>query len=174
MIQGTNSSIMAMALGLVLLLTGAALAEGDRGEPNTPLKGTFRFSTVKTCTDAVLGSTVHFYFNGTIVYDGSGSATLTQEGAVVLPGSTSTSLKENAELTYALKPNGSFVQEGTLIAADHSYTVTGVRMIGQIDEQGSVVMLSGPIPPEKETITISSGGVSQYFCGSSGTAIRIR
>lgn len=172
--QETSNGILAMTIGLVLLLTGATQAEDDRSESNTSLKGTFKFSTVRTCTDAVIGSTTHFYFNGTIVYDGNGSAKLTQQGTLVLPGSTSLSIEELADLTYLLKPNGSFVQEGIVTAADHSYTVTGARMIGQIDAQGSVVMLSGPIPPEKETVAISGGGVSQYFCGASGTAVRIR
>ena len=171
--RGISSSLLVMTIGLVLLLTGSAWAQDDGGEANASLKGTFRFSTVKTCTDAMIGSTTHFYFNGTIVYDGSGFAKLTQQGTLVLPGSTSLSFEETAELTYRLKPNGSLVQEGTFIAADHSYTVTGARMIGQIDAQSSVVMLSGPIPPEQERVTTSGGGVSQYFCGASGTAIRI-
>lgn len=171
---GVNSSLVAIPIALVLLLNGSAGAQDDRGESTASLKGTFRFSMVKTCTDIVMGSTTHLYFNGTLVYDGSGSAKLTQQGTLVLPGSTSSSFEETAELTYLLKPNGSFVQEGTFSAADHSYTITGVRMLGQIDTQGSVMMLSGPIPPEKETVTTPGGGVSQYFCGASGTAVRIR
>lgn len=174
MMRGTNSRIAAMSLGLVLLLTGAAWAEDDRGEFHRSLKGTFRFSAVKTCTEASLGSTIHFYFNGAIVYDGNGSAKLTQQGTVVLPGSTATSFEESAQLTYVQKPNGSFVQEGTFVAADHSYTVTGSRMIGQIDAQGSVLMLNGPIPAEQEIVAGSGGSVSQYLCGTSWTAVRIR
>jgi hypothetical protein len=170
---GVSRSIAAMAIGFVLLVTGAVQAEDNRSESAASLKGTFRFSTVKTCTDTAIGSTTHFYFNGTIVYDGNGSAKLTQQGTLILPGSTSLSFEEMAELSYFLKPNGSFVQEGTFIATDHSYTVSGVRVIGQIDAQGSVVMLSSPVPPEKETITISGGGVSQHICGVSGTAVRI-
>jgi hypothetical protein len=173
MMWGIHRARSAMIVGLVLLLTGVAWAEDDRGESGS-LKGTFRFSTVKTCTDAVLGSTIHFYFNGTIIYDGSSSAKLTQQGTVVLPGATSTSFEETAELNYLLKANGSFVQEGPFIAADHSYTITGVRMIGQIDAQGSAVMLSSPIPAEKESVTTSGGGVTQYFCGASGIAVRMR
>lgn len=174
MMQRLGNSIMAMAIGLALLSTGTTRAEEDGGESNGSLKGTFRFSTVKTCTDVIIGSITHFYVNGTIVYDGTGSATLTQRGTLVLPGSPSLSFEEVAELIYRLKPNGSFVQEGTFTATDHSYTLTGSRMIGQIDAQGSVTMLSGPIPPEKETVTTSGGAVSQYLCGASGMAVRIR
>jgi hypothetical protein len=173
-VQGISSNLVAMTIGLVLLLTGSVQAQDDGRESNASLKGTFRFSTVKTCTDAVIGSTTQLYFNGTLVYDGSGSAKLTQRGTLVVPGSTSVSFEETADLTYFLKPNGSLVQEGTFVASDHSYTVTGTRMIGQLDAQGSVVMFSGPIPSEKETVTSSGGGVSQYFCGASGTAVRMR
>lgn len=129
---------------------------------------------MKTCTDAVIGSTTHFYFNGTSIFDGTGFAKLTQRGTLVLPGLTSESFEETADLTYFLKPNGSLVQEGTFVAADRSYTVTGVRMVGQIDAQDTIVMLSGPIPPEQETVTAAGGVISQYFCGASGAAIRMR
>ena len=169
-----SSNLVAMTIGLVLLVTGSVQAQDDGRESNASLRGTFRFSIVKTCTDAVIGSTTQLYFNGTLIYDGSGSAKLTQQGTLVLPGSTPVSFEETADLTYFLKPTGSLVQEGTFVAADRSYTVTGVRMVGQIDAQGTIVMLSGPIPPEQETVTTAGGVISQYFCGASGTAIRMR
>ncbi len=172
--QRVSSNLVAMTIGLVLLVTGSVQAQDDGRESNASLRGTFRFSMVKTCTDAVIGSTTQLYFNGTLIYDGSGSAKLTQQGTLVLPGSTSVLFEETADLTYFLKPNGSLVQEGTFVAADRSYTVTGVRMVGQIDAQGTIVMLSGPIPPEQETVTTAGGVISQYFCGASGTAIRMR
>ncbi len=172
--QRVSSNLVAMTIGLVLLVTGSVQAQDDGRESNASLRGTFRFSMVTTCTDAVIGSTTQLYFNGTLIYDGSGSAKLTQQGTLVLPGSTSVLFEETADLTYFLKPNGSLVQEGTFVAADRSYTVTGVRMAGQIDAQGTIVMLSGPIPPEQETVTTAGGVISQYFCGASGTAIRMR
>lgn len=172
--QRVSSNLVAMTIGLALLVTGAVQAQDDGRESNASLRGTFRFSIVKTCTDAVIGSTTQLYFNGTLIYEGSGSAKLTQQGTLVLPGSTSVSFEETADLTYFLKPNGSLVQEGTFVAADRSYTVTGVRMVGQIDAQGTIVMLSGPIPSEQETVTTAGGVISQYFCGASGTAIRMR
>jgi len=172
--QRVSNNLVAMTIGLALLVTGAVQAQDDGRESNASLRGTFRFSIVKTCTDAVIGSTTQLYFNGTLIYEGSGSAKLTQQGTLVLPGSTSVSFEETADLTYFLKPNGSLVQEGTFVAADRAYTVTGVRMVGQIDAQGTIVMLSGPIPSEQETVTTAGGVISQYFCGASGTAIRMR
>ncbi len=172
--QRVSNNLVAMTIGLALLVTGAVQAQDDGRESNASLRGTFRFSIVKTCTDAVIGSTTQLYFNGTLIYDGSGFAKLTQQGTLVLPGSTPVSFEETADLTYFLKPNGSLVQEGTFVAADRAYTVTGVRMVGQIDAQGTIVMLSGPIPSEQETVTTAGGVISQYFCGASGTAIRMR
>lgn len=172
--QRVSNNLVAMTIGLALLVTGAVQAQDDGRESNASLRGTFRFSIVKTCTDAVIGSTTQLYFNGTLIYEGSGSAKLTQQGTLVLPGSTPVSFEETADLTYFLKPNGSLVQEGTFVAADRAYTVTGVRMVGQIDAQGTIVMLSGPIPSEQETVTTAGGVISQYFCGASGTAIRMR
>ena len=152
----------------------SALAEDNRSDSATSLKGTFRFSIVKTCTDSTIGSTAHSYIDGTIIYDGHGSAQLTQQGTVVLPGSSSTSFDETAELTYAVKPNGSFSQEGTFRAVDRSYTLTGVKMTGHIDSHGSVLIFSAAIPPEKETITMPGRGLFDSLCGASGTAVRIR
>lgn len=169
-----NSSVVVLTIGLILASIGSARAQDDGGQSHASLKGTFRFSLVKTCTDAVIGSTTQFYFNGTMVYDGSGSVKLAQQGTLIIPGSTALVFEEMGELTYLLKPNGNYLQEGTIIGTDHSYTVTGARLMGQIDAQGSVLMLNGPIPPERETVTSSGGGVSQYVCGASGTAVRLR
>jgi hypothetical protein len=165
---------LVLTAGLATLPAFSALAEDNHRDSTTSLTGTFRFSIVKTCTDSTIGSTAHFYVDGTIVYDGHGSAQLTQQGTLVLPGPTSTSFEETAELTYAMKPHGSFSQEGTFRAVDRSYTLTGVKMNGHIDSQGSVLIFSAAIPPEKETVTMPGRGSSEYLCGASGTAVRIR
>ncbi|MEQ1681551.1 MAG: hypothetical protein ABL950_13240 [Nitrospira sp.] len=166
--------MLALMAGLATLPSVSARAEDNHSDSASSLKGTFRFSMVKTCTDSTIGSTAHFYFDGTIVYDGHGSAQLTQQGTLVLPGPTSTSFEETAELTYAVKPHGSFSQEGTFRAVDRSYTLTGVKMNGHIDSHGSVLIFSAAIPPEKETVTMPVRGSSEYLCGASGTAVRTR
>ncbi|MBH0193496.1 MAG: hypothetical protein HP492_17370, partial [Nitrospira sp.] len=84
------------------------------------------------------------------------------------------SFEETGDLTYTVKPNGSFTQEGTFTATDQSYTLTGPKMTGQIDAQGSVLIISAAIPPVKETLTFAGGGFSERFCAASGTAVRIR
>ncbi len=169
-----TSTVLALTACLTALPTGSALAQDTRSDSAASLNGTFRFSMVKTCTDNATGSTAHFYLDGTITYDGYGSAQLTQQGTLVLPGPTSTSFEETAELTYTVKPNGSFSQEGTFRAIDRSYALTGVKMSGHIDPHGSVLIFSAAIPPEKETVTMPGRGVSEYLCGASGTAVRIR
>jgi hypothetical protein len=170
----STCTVLALTACLATLLTLSALAEDNHSDSASSLTGTFRFSIVKTCTDSTIGSTAHFYITGTIIYDGHGSAQLTQQGTLVLPGPTSTSFEETAELTYAVKPNGSFSQEGTFRAVDRSYTLTGVKMNGHIDPYGSVLIFSAAIPPEKETVTMPGRGSSEYLCGASGTAVRIR
>ena len=170
----STCTMLALTACLATLPTWSARAEDSRSDSATSLKGTFRFSTVKTCTDSATGSTAHFYIDGTIVYDGHGTGQLTQQGTLVLPGPTSTSFDETAELTYTVKPNGSFSQEGTFRAVDRSYTLTGVKMNGHIDPHGSVLIFSAAIPPEKETVAMPGRGLSEYLCGASGTAVRIR
>lgn len=166
-------SVLALTACLAILPAWSALAEDNRGDSATSLKGTFRFSAVKTCLDSATGSTAHFYIEGTIVYDGHNSAQLTQQGTLVLPGPTSTSFEETAELSYTVKPNGSFSQEGTFRAVDKSYTLTGAKMSGHIDPHGSVLILSA-VPSAKEMLVIPGRGVSEHLCGASGTAVRIR
>ena len=170
----TCTVLALMAACLATLLTLSALAEDNHSDSASSLTGTFRFGIVKTCTDSTIGSTAHFYITGTIIYDGHGSAQLTQQGTLGPPGPTSTSFEETAELTYAVKPNGSFSLEGTFRAVDRSYTLTGVKMNGHIDSNGSVLIFSAAIPPEKETVTMPGRGSSEYLCGASGTAVRIR
>jgi hypothetical protein len=52
--------------------------------------------------------------------------------------------------------------------------VTGVKIVGQLDSEGSVLILSAAIPAVQETLTFPGGGSTQRFCAASGTAVRIR
>ena len=162
----------ACAVSLVLLGAGPALADGPNS--NEMLKGKYRFSTSKTCTDTATGSTVHLHFLGTTTYDGDGHAKFTERGTIFLPGPFQVSFEDTAELTYEVKPNGSFTQEGTFIATDQSYTLTGAKIVGQIGADGTVLTLGAPIPAVRETLTFAGGGSSERFCAASGTAVRIR
>lgn len=164
----------ALTASLTGLSIGSVSAEDNHIGSNEFLKGSFRFTTTKTCMDSTIGSILHFYFNGTIVYDGYGTAQLTQQGTVVRANQTPMSLEETAELTYTVKPNGSFSQEGAFQAIDQSYKLAVAKMTGQVDAQGSVVIFNAVIPPEKENVNASGGWLSEHFCGSSSTAVRMR
>lgn len=173
-IMKLNGTSLAVAASLILLVTGPVLAEDDRGDSNASLRGKFRLNMVKTCTDTATGSTVHLFFNGTTVYDGNGNARLTERGTIFLPGPFQVNFEETAELTYEVKRNGSFTQEGTFTATDQSYTLTGAKIVGQIGADGSVLTLGAAIPAVKETLAFAGGGFTERFCAASGTAVRIR
>lgn len=166
--------IFALTATLTALPIRSAMAQDILNESTTSLKGTFQFTAVKSCTGSTVSATLHFYFNGTIVYDGHGTARLTQQGALILPDPNPPSFEETAELTYTVKPNGHLTQEGTFRAVDQSYMITGVKMTGHIAPQGSVVIFSTASPLEKETVQGPGGGVTEYLCGASGTGVRIR
>lgn len=157
---------------LALLVASPALA--DWSNPNEMLRGKYRLSMSKTCTDTATGSTVHLHFLGTTTYDGNGNARLTERGTIFLPGSFQVSFEETGDLTYTVKPNGSFTQEGTFTASDQSYTLTGAKIVGQIGTDGSVLTLGAAIPAVKETLAFPGGGFTERFCAASGTAVRIR
>ncbi len=172
-----NGASLALAACLVLLGTGSAIAAHGGGDSNDSLKGKFRFSLTKTCTDTATASLVHIYFSGVITYDGNGQASLKERGTIFLPvfgPLVYDTFEDTADLTYEVKPNGSFTQEGIFTATDGSYTLTGAKVVGQIDAQGSVLILSAAIPPVEETLVFTGGGSSSRYCGASGTAARIR
>jgi hypothetical protein len=160
---------------LVLLGTGSAIADDEGGDLNAALKGKFRLSLNKTCTDTATGSLVYIYFSGVTTYDGNGHATLRERGTIFFQlDSSFDTFEETANLTYQVRRNGSFTREGTFTATDGSYTLTGVKQVGQIDADGSVLNLSGVIPPVLETLSFAGGGSSARKCGTSGTEVSIR
>ena len=167
--------VYAFAAALVSLMAGPAIADDERGASNASLKGKYRFSINKSCTDTATGQTIHLYFAGVTMYDGNGHALLTERGTLLFSNSQSiVTFEDKANLTYEVKPNGSFTQEGAITATDGSYTLTGAKIVGQIDAQGSVLILSAAVPSVRETLSFSGGGFSERFCGASGTAVRIR
>jgi len=169
-----NGASLASAVSLLLLVTGSAIAADEGGNSNASLKGKFRLSINKTCTDTATGATVHLYFSGVTTYDGNGHATLTERGTIFFGGTSFLAFEETGNLTYEVKPNGSFIRTGTFTATDGSYTLTGVKQVGQIDADNSVLNLSGAIPPVLETLSFPGGGFSERYCGTSGTEVRIQ
>ena len=165
--------LFAYAFGacLVLLGTGSAIAADEPGNFNAQLKGTYRwFSNAST-----EGNSVHLYFIGVVTYDGKGHATMADRGTGIDPFNQAPpfSFEETAALTYAVKRDGSFTQEGTFTSNPvGDYVITGAKWVGQIGAGGSTLVLSSVIPPEPSIFT--SGGVSsERFGGSMSIAVRI-
>ena len=161
-----NGASLAVAMCLVLLITGPALAND-----NALLKGTYRF--VSHSSNA--GNTAHLYFNGFITYDGHGNATMTDSGTIIDGNNTPppVSFKETGMGTYAVKHDGSFTQEMSFASNPvGEWTLTGVKWVGQIGAHGSVLIISGAIPPQPSIFTF--GGVSSVrFGGFTLTAVGI-
>src|SRR5438874_2792936 len=101
----------ALAVCLVLLGTGSAIADDEPGNYNASLKGRYRiFSNVSSD-----GSTAHLYFIGVITYDGKGNAKMADRGTVIDNNSSTapSSFEETGIFTYEVKRDGSFTQLGT-------------------------------------------------------------
>ena len=166
-----NGALLAVATCLGLLVTGSALAND-----NGLLKGTYR---IFSQTSGV-GSTAHGYFIGVITYDGHGQARMTDRGTIIDSNNHSDppsapSFGETGIFTYAVKRDGSFTQEGSFTSnpeESFTYTITGVKWVGQIGPDGSVLILSGAIPPEPSIFT-HEGVSSEGLGGFSATAVRI-
>ena len=167
-----NVASLAIAVGLVLLGTGSAITADGQGNFNARLKGTYRtFSSVTN-----VGSPVHLFFNGVMTYDGNGHATWAGRGTVINQDSGATeafSFGETGVLTYEVNRDGSFTQVGTFTSDPvGSYVITPVKWVGQIGIGGSILVLTGPIPPEPAIFT--QGGVSTVVFGvNMMTAVRI-
>jgi hypothetical protein len=88
----------AFVAGLGLLSAGSALADDERGNPNTLLKGTYRYTMVESCSRSAAftdlpdlqpiggggGNTSHT--TGLLTYDGLGNVTVDQRGTLISPG----------------------------------------------------------------------------------------
>ena len=164
-----NGASLAFAACLVLLGTGSAIADDESGNNNASLKGTYRiFSNVST-----VGSTAHLYFIGVITYDGNGHARMADRGTIIDSNNvTASSFEETGMFSYVVKRDGSFTQQWSFTSNPVGpYTITGVKWVGQIGAQGSILILSGTIPTEPSIFT--SGGVSSERLGSfTATAVR--
>ena len=170
-----NGASLTVSACLFLLVTGTAIADDEQGHSNALLKGTYRiFSQVST-----VGSTAQLYFTGVITYDGHGHARMTDHGTVIDSNNQSNppsapSFEETGTFTYAVKRDGSFTQEGSFTSNPEGlYTITGIKWVGQISAQGSVLILSGIIPPESSTFC-DFRGCTLRLGSFSATAVHIR
>jgi len=170
----------AFTVCLVMLLTGSAMADDERGDFNAFLKGKYRHSGSISCatgdTPESIGSgpPQHITFTGVTIYDGHGTATVKEHG--IVSSGIPSSFKDDCSGKYEVNRNGSIRREGTCTGDGGSYKLSGIRWKGQIGVEGSVVSLSSTelvvqkleVPAEYPTFT-------QYrICGGLETEVRIQ
>jgi hypothetical protein len=165
-----NGASLAVAACLVLLGTGSAIAADEPGNYNASLNGTYRIFTSLNN----VGSPATLKFIGVITYDGHGHARMADRGTIIdSTAGTAFSFEETGMFTYEVKRDMSFTQDGTFTSNPvGDYVITGVKWVGQIGAQGSILILSGAIPPGQQIFT-SGGNSSVRFGVMTGTAVRI-
>ena len=184
----------AFTVCLVMLLTGSAMADDERGNPNALLKGKYRFSQNNTCAivfDSIgftsppqllttgNGFTASLYLTGVVHYDGNGNYTLKDHGLFIsqltpFPSGSSpvSTFEDTCSGRYEVNPrNGSFTQEGSCTATDGSYTLTGIKLEGQIGPEGSVLTMSSA-EPAVQTL-LGNGFANKRICGAHVTSVRM-
>ena len=134
-IQWCITSIFAASL--VLLVAGSATAQFDRGNSNSLLQGTYRYTMVVTCSRSGEftdlpdlrpiggGFQVTSHTTGLITYDGRGHAAVDERGILISPGPyPNDSLPEHTTIgpivydtkhcdwTYTMQGNRTFTQGG--------------------------------------------------------------
>ncbi|MCG3774201.1 MAG: hypothetical protein JW395_1018 [Nitrospira sp.] len=153
----------AFAACFLSLSVGLAMAEGERGNPNALLKGTYRHSTIFHCATTPQGFTDDLVplgggnaggstnYTGVITYDGNGHATMSNHGVAIFPGPyppegtsiAAITFDNNCDWTYRVNPDGSFTQGGNCIGFDR----IGPRAFDIPDEQIRIsnIQLEGQI-----------------------------
>mgnify|MGYP003576201371 CR=1 FL=1 len=166
--------VYVLAACVVLLGTGSAIADDEHRNHNASLKGTYRiFTTLNN-----VGSTAILKSLGVITYDGKGHAQMSDSGTIIDSNSgAAISFEETGKFTYKVNRDGSFTQEGTFtshpIGEPGGYVITGVKWVGQIGGRGSILMISGTIPPEPQIFTSEGRVPSVRFGVMTGTAVRM-
>lgn len=174
---------------LVSLVAGSAMADDGSRNPNAFLKGTYQLSNNSSCATSDMGftqpdlqaigsgQTQDIFFTGVITYDGHGHATSTDHGILltdgpVVPGSLPVlTFEEDCSWTYAVNPDGSFSRMGSCTGAGESYTLSGIKFVGQIGVKDSVLIIS-MVEPVEQTL-VGNGFSFKRICGGVGTEVRI-
>jgi hypothetical protein len=182
------------AVCLISLAAGPALADDESGDPNALLRGTYRFSVNIFCAEVQAGfigppglppltangegHTRQIFITGVNTYDGNGHVMTIEEGTLFFPGPyfqggpTALTFKERCRWSYTVNPDGSFTQEGSCTGVSEPYTLSGIKVRGQIGARGSVLIFHNE--PVVQTLEVPPSFSTKRLCGSSGTAVRIR
>jgi hypothetical protein len=171
------------------------MAFDERDNPNTLLKGKYRFSQNNTCAivfDPIgftsppqllttgNGFTALLYLTGVANYDGAGTVAVKDHGLFIsqltpYPSGSSpvSTFADDCSGTYEVNPRDrSFIQKVSCTATDGSYTLTGIKFEGQIDPEGSVLTMSSA-EPVVQTL-VGNGFSNKRICGAHVTSVRMR
>jgi hypothetical protein len=181
----------------VLSVLSGSMAAAQAEDTEGGLRGKFRFTANGACTESTggfsprpwlqpLGSVVvlHESYSGTMVFDGRGGATESVRGMTMFDGpffpnnSAVGTFVSTCAFTYSMIDDLSFVLQGSCngtlpdgAAAGQSFSLTGVRLVGQISRDGDMIVLSGGEPAEQE-ITLSGGYTAKRYCIENATLLR--
>lgn len=169
----------AFTVCLVMLLTGSAMADDERGDFNAFLKGKYQHSGSISCVtgdtpDSIgSGPPQHITFTGITIYDGHGTATVKEHG--IVSSGIPSSFEDTCSGKYEVNRNGSIRRESTCMGAGGSYKLSGIRWKGQVGVEGAVVNLSSAeLVVQKLEVPAESPTFTQYrICGGLETEVRI-
>lgn len=182
----------AFIAGLGLLSAGSAMAAQDNN-PNSLLRGSYRFFQNNTCLAVpggdfgpppglaitATGFTNFATLTGVLTFDGAGNFRGHDHGISISgtgPSSQNSSpvqtFADNCNGTYEVRRDGSFITHGSCAGTDGSYTITSLKFKGQISPDGSV-WSDIAAEPVVQSLVLNDGFTIKRICGSLATAVRI-
>jgi hypothetical protein len=191
---------MILALLPMFVLAGSTLAEAKSKKENMNrlLRGDYVFTTTRTCVQNEQGFGVGFDLlspavvrnyagRGIIHFNGDGTGTMDINQLGISPNLVATGqmpVTENigtCDSTYNVHPDKMFTYEaacsGTILSgylAGETFDINGIAGVGQIDQTGRILLLSGAMETSIETINLSpSGMIFERICNRAGTAVKV-
>ena len=188
------SMVLVLWVALPLRWSPSTQAQGTL---NSRLDGTYSFHLLRNCTrensnfgfDATTfivnpGGVLTlplFQVQGTIIFNGSGNASVTQTEVVNLGGVTVKN-QETCPFTYVVGADGTFTLQGNCSGTNiqggsfvgQTVSTTGIKLKGQIGTRRRTLIFFGDGPNIETFVAGSSPGtLRQQLCSQTGTAVRI-
>jgi len=118
---------------------------------------------------------------GTIIFDGSGNASVTQTAVVNFGGQATRKNQETCPFTYVVSADGTFTLQGNCSGfhlqggplAGQTVSTTGIKLKGQIGTRRRTLIFFGDGPNIETFVAGNSGILQQQLCSQTGTAVRI-
>lgn len=196
------SFIMILVLLPMFVLVGSALVEAKdhkhkKENMNRLLRGDYVFTVTRACVQNEDGFGVVFDLlsdgfvrnyagRGLMHFNGDGTGTMDIDQLGISPNLVATGkipVTENigtCDLSYTVNPDRMFTYEatcsGTILSgylAGETFDIDGIAGIGQMDQTGRILLLSGPLETSVETINLSQSGTIKRICNRTGTAVKV-